>query len=275
MVRDAQLSVSDWLGILLGNIDVESDTSIVALLIGRMNSAFDAYAAPRSRASLRESLAMGAQQRLSRLAPASDLQLLWTQAFIGAARRPEDVAWIEGLLDGRTRLDGLNVDFAIRWSAVNALAAIGAAGEELITAELQRDPTDQGRRAAASARAAQPLAQAKAEAWVAVTGDDLSLAVKRAVASGFHRADQEELMSAYVEPYFDSILPIWEAKVIEEALEFIGSMYPRTVVSQKVLDLTDQWLAGSEPVPGPVRRSLLESQDDVRRALKARAFNRA
>ena len=37
---------------------------------------------------LRESLAQGAKQRLSRLAPASDLQLLWTQAFIGAARRP-------------------------------------------------------------------------------------------------------------------------------------------------------------------------------------------
>jgi aminopeptidase N len=94
------------------------------------------------------------------------------------------------------------------------------------------------------------------------------------VASGFHRADQQELMAAYVKPYFDSILPSWEAKVIEEALELIQSMYPRMVVSQKVLDVTDEWLAGSEQVPGPVRRSLLESQDDLRRALKARSFNR-
>jgi aminopeptidase N len=274
MVRDAQLRVADWLDILLGNIDVESDASIVGLLIGRINSGFDMYAAPRERASLRESLAAGAKQRLSRLAPASDLQLLWTNAFIGTARRAEDLAWVKGLLDGTTTLDGLNVDFAIRWSAVNALATVGAAGEDLIAAELQRDPTDQGGRAAASARAAEPLAEAKAEAWAAVTGDDLSLAMKRAVASGFHRADQEELMSAYVQPYFDSILPSWEAKVIEEALEFIQSMYPRMVVSQKVLDLTDEWLARSHLVPGPVRRSLLESQDDLRRALRARTFNR-
>ena len=59
------------------------------------------------------------------------------------------------------------------------------------------------------------------------------------------------------------------------ALELIQSMYPRMVVSQKVLDLTDAWLAGPYEVPGPVRRALLESQDDLRRALKGRAFNRA
>jgi aminopeptidase N len=275
MVRDAQLPVADWLDILLQNIDVESDPSIVGLLMSRTGTALDSYAAPQGRASLRESLAQGAKERLSRLAPASDLQLLWTQAFIGAARRREDVAWVEGLLDGRTKLDGLNVDFAVRWSAVNALATIGAAGEELIATELERDPTDQGRRAAAGARAAQPLAEAKADAWTAVAGDDLSLAMKRAVASGFHRADQEELMAAYVQPYFDSILPSWEHNVVEEALEFIQSMYPRMVVSQKVLDLTDAWLAGPYEVPGPVRRALLESQDDLRRALRGRAFNRA
>lgn len=273
MVRDAQLRVAEWVDILLGNIDVEADASIVGLLMSRTSSALDMYATATERTSLREALAAGAKQRLARLAPASDLQLLWTNAFIGAAHRAEDLEWIKGLLDGSTKLDGLNVDFAIRWNAVNALATLGAAGEELIAAELERDPTDQGRRAAALARAAQPLAQAKADAWAAVTGDDLSLAMKRAVASGFHRADQEELMASYVEPYFDSILPAWDAKVIEEALEFIQSMYPRMVVAQKVLDVTDKWLE-RETVPGPVRRSLLESQDDLRRALKARAFNR-
>ena len=216
-------------------------------------------------------MAQGAKERLSRLAPAGDLQLLWATAFIRSARQPDDVAWVQGLLDGNTKLDGLNVDFAIRWSVVNALATIGAAGEELIAAELERDPTDQGRRAAASARAARPLAEAKAEAWVAVTGDELSLAMKRAIAGGFHRADQEELLSAYVQPYFDKLLPIWEGKVIEEALGFIKSMYPDMVVTQEVVDLTDAWLA--RDLPGPARRSLLESQDDLKRALQARAFN--
>jgi aminopeptidase N len=271
MVRDAQLRVADYVEVSLANMDVETDAAVAGSLIGRMTGAIDTYGDPRKRAALRDAVAQGAKERLSRLAPAGDLQLLWTTALIRCARQPGDVVWVQGLLDGSTKLDGLNVDIAIRWSAVNALATIGAADEELIALELERDPTDQGRRAAASARAARPLPEAKAEAWAAVTGDELSLAMKRAIAGGFHRPDQEEELSAFVQPYFDNLLPIWEAKVIEEALRFVRSMYPDMVVTQEVVDLTDAWLA--RDLPGPVRRSLLESQDDLKRALRARAFN--
>jgi aminopeptidase N len=274
MVRDAQLRAADYLEISLANIDVETDAAIVGSLIRRMTGAVVTFGHPASRAALREAVAQRAWQRLARAAPGSDLQLLWTTAFISSARQSDDVAWVRGLLDGSTKLDGMVVDFAIRWSAVNALATIGVAGEDLIASELERDPTDQGRRAAASARAAQPLAEAKAEAWKTVRGDDVSLAMKRSVAAGFHRPDQEELLGAYVQPYFDSLLPIWEASVIEEALEFITSMYPEMVVTQEVADLTDAWLTrNGEGVPGPVRRALLESQDDLKRALRGRAFN--
>jgi aminopeptidase N len=97
--------------------------------------------------------------------------------------------------------------------------------------------------------------------------------MKRAVASGFHRADQEELLSAYVQQYFDSLMPIWDSWVIEEALGFVGAMYPHVVITKSVVDLTDAWLAKGAEVPGPIERSLLESQDDLKRALRARAFN--
>jgi aminopeptidase N len=273
MVRDAKLRVADYLEISLANIDVETDAAIAGALIGRMTGAVDRYADPGRRSALRAQLATGAQRRLNRMTPGTDLQLLWTNAFIGMAREPHDVAWVRGLLEGTTRLDGLEVDFAVRWSAVNALATIGEAGEALIDAELELDPTDQGHRAAAAARAARPLAEAKAEAWAAVTNKDLSLAMKRAVASGFHRADQEELLSAYVPQYFDSLMPIWDSWVIEEALGFAGAMYPHIVITKSVVDLTDTWLAKGDEVPGPIKRSLLESQDDLKRALRARAFN--
>jgi aminopeptidase N len=272
MVRDAQLRVADYVEISLGNVDVETDAAIVGSLISRMTGAVERYTDLRKRAAVRERVAQGAKARQFLTAPGSDLQLLWTNAFIGGARQPDDIAWVRGLLDGTTKLEGLVVDFAVRWSAVNALATIGAAGEDVIDAELERDPTDQGRRAAASARAARPLAEAKAEAWAAVRGEDISLAMRRAIASGFHRTDQEELLSAYLQPYLDSLLPIWETWVIEEALEFIELMYPRMVVTQEVVDLTDACLARG--MPGPVQRSLLESQDDLKRALRGRTFNK-
>jgi aminopeptidase N len=273
MVRDAELRTAEYIEISLANMDVETDAAILGSLIGRMSTAIHTYGDPRKRASLRETVAQRAKERMTRAAAGSDLQLLWATAFIGAARERGDVAWVKGLLDGTTKLDGLNVDFGVRWNAINALATIGEAEEELIAAELVRDPTDLGRRAAASARAARPVAEAKAEAWAAVTVGALSLAMKRAIASGFHRADQEQLLSAYVEPFFESVLPIWESKVIEEALQYVKSMYPDMVVTQEVVDLTDRWL--KKDLPGPMRRSLLESQDDLKRALRAREFNQS
>jgi aminopeptidase N len=201
------------------------------------------------------------------------VQLLWATTFIGAARTPKEVAWVRGLVDGTTHLEGLAIDLAIRWSAVNALATIGAADEDLIAKELERDPTDQGRRQAAAARAARPLLSAKRDAWNAVIHDlgAPSFSMKRAIAGGFHRPDQQELLSAFVTPYFESLMPFWDAHDSEEAISVIKMMFPSAVITPGVVDATDAALA--RDLPGPVRRVLLESQDAIKRALRAQAFD--
>src|SRR5260370_33205252 len=99
---------------------------------------------------------------------------------MGGGGGAADLDWVAGLLDGRTRPDGLAVDFAVRWAAVTALATVGAAGPEVIADELERGPTDMGRRAAAAARAARPVPEAKAAAWEAVTNRRGSRATTRA-----------------------------------------------------------------------------------------------
>jgi aminopeptidase N len=272
MARDAQLRASEYVETSLHNIDVENEPTSVVILVDRLVNALEVLAGPRRRASLRAGLAATARDRMMRMAPGSDMQLQWVQTFIGNARAPEDVAWVAGLLDGTTRIDGLEVDFGIRWSAVQALATIGKAGEDLIAAELARDPTHMGRRSAATARAVRPLPEAKAEAWSAVVTDhSVPLAMKRAYGLGFHRVDQETLLSAYVEPYFESLLPVWGSYEIEQALEIIGGMFPRTIVTQEVVDTTSRWL--DRDLPAPIHRELLESVDGIKRALRARAVD--
>jgi len=272
MVRNAELRAADYVNTSLRCIDVETDPAVFQPLIFRVFAAFDKYADPSHRALLRESLAQGAFERLSRIAPGSDLQLHWTLAFIDAARKPSDVAWVAGLLDGTTKPAGLTVDFAVRWAAVDALATIGAAGPAVIADELERDPTDIGKREAAAASAARPVTEAKEQAWEAVTADDrLALATKRAIAAGFHRPDQESLLEGYVQPYFGTLLPFWESHEIDEALMFVRSMYPLTIITPEVVELVDQYL--QRDIPGPMRRALLEAQDGTRRALRARALD--
>lgn len=271
MVRNAELRAGDYVDISIRCIDVETDPAVFQSLMFRTFAAFEEYASLTRRGDLRESVARAAFDRLQRIPAGSDLQLHWTMTFIDAAGRQADLDWVAGLLDGRTRLDGLAVDFAIRWAAVTALATVGAAGPEVIADELERDPTDMGRRAAAAARAARPVPVAKAEAWEAVSNGRVSLATKRAIADGFHRPDQESLLAEYVQPYFEALVPFWESHDIDEALMFVRWMYPMTIITPEVVTLTDRWLEGD--LPGPMRRSLLESQDDTKRALRARAFD--
>ena len=52
---------------------------------------------------------------------------------------------------------------------------------------------------------------------------------------------------------------------------FVKSMYPMTIVTPDVVKLTDAWL--ERGLPGPMRRSLIESQDRIKRQLRTRAFD--
>jgi len=272
MVRDAHLRARDYVRIALANIDVEPDAVMTLSLINLVLSAIEVYGDPENRSNVRELLAASARTRALEAEPGSDRQLLWTKAFIDAARRPEDVEWVRGLLDGSTELEGLKVDFAVRWSALTALSRIGVVGADEIASELSRDPTEEGRRAAATARAARPLAEAKEEAWSAVTnGNEVSLAMKRAFAAGFHRSDQERLLEEYIRRYFDELLPVWESHDIDEGLMFVRAMYPSAIVREDVIELVGEVLAGE--LPGPVRRALMEAQDGTARELRARRFD--
>jgi aminopeptidase N len=274
MARDAELRARDYVAIVLENIAVETDASTLGSLLGRTELVAERYTDPGGRKAARALLATASRTHLDTSPPGGDVQLLWTTTFIRTARKPEDVEWVRGLLEGKTGPEGLAVDFQVRWAAVNALAAIGVADDKLLARELERDPSDEGRRQWAAARAARPVALDKQWAWNAVVrGHAPSLAVKRAISNGFHRVDQQELLSSFIQPFFDSLPAVWQAHTAEEAIWIARLMYPRAVLTQEVVDATDAALATD--LPGPLRRTLLESQDGIKRALRAQAFDSA
>ena len=274
MARDAELRASDYVAISINNLDTEVDAPNLSSLIGQVEACIANFTEPGHRPQVREQFARAAQERMKRSEPGGDLQLLWANTFIGTARSEPDIRWLRDLLEGTTEIAGLVVDFELRWSVIDTLVTIGVAGEDLIRAELERDPSDEGQKAAASARAARPHAMAKAAAWEAVVSDEsLSVPMKRATAGGFHRVDQMELLKAFVTPYFESLDAIWARYDSEAGIRIVEWMYPRAVIMPEVVDATDTALA--RDLPGPVRRSLLESQDAIKRALRAQAFDSA
>jgi len=189
---------------------------------------------------------------------------------VGAVRSDQDAAFLEQLLDGTAVIPGLAIDTDLRWGIITVLAMLGRAGAR-IEAELQRDPTDQGQRHAATARTAQPSADAKGDAWRAIVEDAaLPLATMRAMIGGFWMVDQAELLAPYRDRFFEALEPMWDQRDPEVALTFAMAMYPITQMDEQLLAVTDAHLERGD-VPPALRRPLIEGRDEAARALRARA----
>jgi aminopeptidase N len=187
-----------------------------------------------------------------------------------------ELAYARALLDGTEEVPGLVVDTDLRWQIVMTLASAGADDEgALVETELARDPTDIGRRRAASARASRPTSEAKAQAWATLLDEaDLPLATLRAVAGGFHQTGQDDLLEPYVDPYFANLGRFWTERTRDEALSLARGLFPGTLIGPRVVEAADAALA-DEHLPGPFRRILLEAKDGMERAIRARAADSA
>src|SRR5690606_14645263 len=140
-------------------------------------------------------------------------QLAWARAFIGAARSPEQLDVLRGWLDGVGVPAGLTVGTELRWSILQALVALGAAGLAEIDAELARDQTAAGQRGAATARALIPDAAAKADVWQELVAEQAPPNWRhRALLLGFWHPAQVELTRPWVERFHAVAGDIWRRR---------------------------------------------------------------
>ncbi|GAB7108440.1 aminopeptidase N [Streptomyces phaeofaciens JCM 4814] len=271
MTRDAELPTRDYLALVLSGIGKESDIGVVQSLHRQVKLAIDLYADPTAREALLTRWTDATLAHLRSADAGSDHQLAWARAFAATARTPEQLDLLEALLEGSQTIEGLAVDTELRWAFVERLAAVGRFDEAEIAGEYERDKTAAGERHAATARAARPTPEAKAEAWASVVEDDkLPNAVQEAVIGGFVQTDQRELLAAYTDKYFEVVKDIWDSRSHEIAQQIAVGLYPTIQVSRETLDRTDAWLAAAEP-NAALRRLVSESRSGVERALNAQA----
>jgi aminopeptidase N len=277
MTRDGELATRDYVALVTAGAAHEGDIGVMQSLIRQALRALEIYADPSSTAEGYAAVAAAARSALESVPPGSDHQLAWVHALLGATRTPEEIDFVRGLLDGRTTPEGLAVDDELRWAIVQTLSALGAVGRDEIDAELARDPSAAGQRHAATARALQPTAEAKAEAWrLAVEDDDLPNAVQAAVIAGFTHPTQGELVKPYVERYFADIPEVWERRTSELAQNVVVGLFPTwsSTIDPATVAAADAFLADADR-PSALRRLVSEGRADVQRALAARAADRA
>ncbi|UNK47468.1 aminopeptidase N [Arthrobacter sulfonylureivorans] len=274
-IRDGETPAREYVELVLNNIAYESDSSVVLVLLRQLATTLTFYVNPDDRKRLTIAAADRLWELAGEAAAGSDSQLQFAKAFAVHAQTEGQLDTVAALLDGSRTLEGLTVDADLRWELLTSLVAGGRLGQAEIDAELERDHTATGQRAAALAQAAIPTAEAKAAAWDAVVvKGDLPNATQQSVIAGFTRVHDTALLEPYAAKYFDAIEDIWNTRTHELSQQIVVGLYPSQLTTQATVDATDAWLEKLADRTPALRRLVLESRDGVVRALKAQAADR-
>jgi aminopeptidase N len=270
MTRDAEMGARHFVDVVLETLPGESDSTLLRTLVAQLQTAVNSYTAPAHRAAVRTAT----RERLWAVAenaePGSDAQLQLVSAAAALTTAGDDTTRLRALLEGTETLEGLTVDFEMRWTLLTAIVAAGGADASEIDAERAREDTATGRERAARARAARPLSEAKEEAWAAAVDGALPNAVVDAVALGFTRpGTPADLLRPFVERYhalLDSIEDRGSHAMVEA---IVLGFYPRPLADASLRDRTQAWLDANPHAPAALRRLVIENRDPVVRALAA------
>nr|NCW96842.1 aminopeptidase N [Actinomycetota bacterium] len=274
MLRDAEISSSDFIDIAIAGLPGEDDITTVTALGNQLSSAIEVYAAPKNRDSLREKIATVMGDLLERAKPGSDFQLQFARFFASLAHTQAQGAKIRELLDGK--LNGLTIDADLRWHLLICLVERGLAGVSEIDAELQRDNTLTGQLARERCLAAQPNLEAKEQAFKTATENfEISNWMRLSAIQGFARPLHRDFHAKFIDRYLGLILDIYNTKSYEDSSNIIDLLFPSYVVSNETLAKTDAWLTSTGKDAHPtLRRHVLEAKDSLVRALKVQAVDR-
>jgi aminopeptidase N len=270
MLRDAEINATDFIDIALAGLAGEDDIATVTIIANQLVTAVEFYSFPSKRDSARLKVGNAFEVMLANAKAGSDHQLQFARNFTSFASSAEHNDLIKELLDGK--LAGLKVDADLRWTFVIALSERGLMDKESLAAELLKDNTLTGQLSHATALAAMPTAEAKAETWKSITTQEITTSLREAKLAGFMRALHRPLLAAYVDPYFDLLIETWGKKSYEVASKFVTGMYPAYITNQVTLDKTINWLenTGKDGQAG-LRRLVSEGRDSLERALKVQA----
>ncbi|NYF17111.1 aminopeptidase N [Microbacterium sp. AK009] len=266
--RDAEASATAYVDLVLRNISSETESTTVRTTLAQLLLAANSYVAPEKRDDTRRRVAGHLWALAQNAAPGSDSQLQFVTAFAAAACTEEQWAAVKSLRDGDVVLDGLQIDTDLSWQLLVSLAAGGVASIGDIETALAADNTAKGGEFAAQARAALPFPEAKRAAWASlVDRDDLPNTVVRSASLGFVNPAGRDLLTDYVQPYFDMLLPVWESRTYKIAEYLIAGLYPAPLADSALRDATRAWLADHADAPAALRRLVQENLAGVERAL--------
>ena len=269
--RDAEVAGRDYVDLVLGNIASETESTTMRLSLTQLTQVARTYVSPETRDATILRVGDALWQLAQSAEAESDAQFQFVKFFANIASTTEHAAILSALLDGTTKLDGLEIDTDLGWELLEGLVLLGAAGELEIAAALEKDNTSNGQQAAARARATISTRDGKRAALDAALSDpSIPNAVLRNMGLGFQHVNDPESLETLAAPYFEALSRVWKERSYSIAQYIILGFYPGPLASEYLVSATKDWLAANQDAPA-LRRLVIENLAGVERALKAQA----
>jgi len=270
MLRDREISSLDYLQLIGDQLRSEPSTQIIRMVTGlTLARTLSSYVPEHLKDEEIHKFVALAREAMDIAAP-GDARVLWARALIGAATDPQDLALAGRIVDETEGLQGLPVDQDMRWTVAVRWSAMGMEGAaDRVAAELARDPSDRGKRAALRADVSRPDPDGKAEAWARIHDQGYeSLHMASAAMGGFRWWKQADLLAPFADSFFESVTGVINDWEFEAAKAYFYGLYPGYRVDSDTLAATKGLISSETDVR--LARLAIEMVDELERSLACR-----
>ncbi|WP_061960587.1 aminopeptidase N [Demequina flava] len=279
MTRDGEMPARQYVELVLRALQSETESTTVMVLLRQLSTTLGLYVHPDVADEVAEHAADALWGMALTAEANSDSQLQLVRAFATHASTDSHLDTLQGLIDGKLVLEGLEIDTDLTWDLLIGLVAGGRCEEVAIEVQLTNDATASGHRRAAQARATIPTPEGKRKAWDALVNaeKDMPNALQFSATAGFGHVHDTDLLVPFVDEYFASVRRVYETKTNEMATTLIEGLYPVELAGRlpELQDKADAWLAENEDAHSALKRLIIEGRDGVRRALENQAVDGA
>lgn len=270
--RDGEVAGRDYVDLVLRNIGTETESTTIRTTLAQVATVARMYVAPATRGETIRRIADSMLNLAKSTTPGSDGQFQFLRTFATMASTAEHGEILRSISAGETVIPGVVVDTDLDWDLLEGMVLAGVAGSTDIDVAAAADNTANGAQAAARLRATIPTAEGK-RAVFELLRDDASLpnAVVDHTTRGFSHVNDASVLEPLVEPYFESIVRVWENRTYKIAEYFAQGLYPALLASESLAATSRAWLAEHAEAPAALRRLVTEGLATVERALLAQS----
>ncbi len=249
MVRHQRLAPTQLMNTLLKNMPLENDVDLLGYLLGgsTLSQLNFNFLTPEQRNRFAPDLENILWTGYESAPEHSDAKLIWQDAFVRLASRPETGPRLESLLN---RSEG---DPQRRWRILSKLTVLATPDmEPRIVAELERDPSAMGQRYALSCRVAVPTIENKEAHWGMLTDPTVPVPSFRSAAGAFQSALWPELSEPFAERWLAHVRATdWESQP-HRIRTWFGSLFP-PITTPEALEAGRNALESSDLSPRATR----------------------